>query len=561
MSRTVETMERLRGQESWAGPRAIAHGWMRVVATIALLTFMAASPSGAANRDWVLRAVLSEDAATVEMALQELWTALYGPLEPFGHGGPWSVDSVGALFREDMDVASWFGEVLAKGRPEVRYGVSEFFVAWLGLFVPEWIEFAAENHRSAEEIFKGWPDHWNWVPTMERLRSREDGGGLLANLSESVPDDEARRLALVFAGQMRRVRAALPRLVEEEYDRRQSSGTIGSDDVLEVLLGGLVFLQDFWGTEETRAAAWAKWMKKREAQGLPARVVGVEAPWNLLNARGELGESDYPLEGRALAPGVRRVALALTEELPAELGPDLGALPFELRSSKRALEAAVALLVNERPLADETARRIFDLYCESTDGGCFEKLNLLYAGFDDPSLRSLDADVGKHVIEALIGLRQEKERHCGVLADCSGADCPTVVRIVSAADAPDHARLSGERPSRRGSETWTRAEGPDGEVQFRVTVPVRERIGSIGVQLQEVLALVGRLDAVPRPVLDGVLEFWSTERFPEARRILEENEWLGPDVAAVTSAQREGSGAGLVPRRGIGVAELCEGRI
>ena len=360
---------------------------MRRVATVALLTFMAASPSGAANRDWVLRALLSEDAATVEMALQEWWTALYGPLEPFGHGGPWSVDSVGALFREDMDVASWFGEVLAKGRPEARDAVSHL-VFLLPLFVPEWIEFAAENHRSAEEIFEGWPDPPEWVPTMERLRSREDGGGLLAELSESVPDDEARRLALVFAGQMRRVRAALPRLVEEEYDRRQSSGTIGSDDVLEVLLGGLVFLQEWgWGNEETLAAAWAKWMKKREVQGLPARVVGVEAPWNLFGmaiAHSELGESEYPLEGRALAPGVRRVALALTEELPAQLGPDLGALPFELRSSKSALEAAVALLVNERPLADETARRIFDLYCEPIDGGCFEKLNLLYAGPDDP---------------------------------------------------------------------------------------------------------------------------------------------------------------------------------
>ena len=200
----------------------------------------------------------------------------------------------------------------------------------------------------------GWPDHVHRVPTMERLRSREDGGGLLAELPETVPDGEARRQALVFAGQMRRVRAALPRLVEEEYDRRRSSGTIGSDEVLDVLLQALAGLQDLWGTEETR-----------------------------------------------------------------------------------------------------------------------------------------------------------------------GADCPTVVRMVSAADAPEHVGSLGERPSRRGSETWTRAEGPDGEVQFRVTVPVRERLGSIG----------------------------------------EENEWLGPDVAAVTSAQREGSGAGPVPWRGIGVAELCEGRI
>ena len=316
-------------------------------------------------------------------------------------------------------------------------------------------------------------------------------------------------------------------------------------------------MQEDWGTEETRAAAWAKWVKEREARGLPTEVVGVEAPWNLFGmgiARYELGQSRFPLEGRTLAPAVRRVALALTAEPPAGQGPHdtcrRGPCP-----PSNGLQAAVALLANERPLAEETGRRIFDLYCGSLDAVCFEKLNLLYAGPDDPSLRSIEAEVGGYVVESLAGLVEEKERQCGVLAECSDADCTTVVRLVGGPEDPPAAH--GVR-IRSGDETWIRAEG---EVQFRVTVPVRERIGSIGEQLQEILALVGRLDTVPRPVLDGVFEFWSTERFPEARRILEENDWLEPDVAAVSSAQRAGFRAGLSPRRGIGVAELCEGRI
>ncbi len=554
MSRTIETMERLRGRESWAGPRATVQAWMRGVATVALLTFMTPSP-GAAASDWVLRAVLSEDAATVEMALLELGNALYGPFD-----GQWSVDSVGAWFREDVDLASWFGEVLARGRPEAREAVSEFIVFSIPLYPsPERIEFAAGNHTSAKEMFEGWPletlpnvfggDIVASVPTMERLRSREDGGGLLAKLPETVADSEARRLALVFASQMRRVQAALPRLLEEEYDRRQRSGTIGSDEVLDVLLSGLAFLQEEWGAEGTRAAAWAKWVKEREARGLPTEVVGVEAPWNLFGmgiAHYELGESGYPLEGRTLAPGVRRVALALTAEPPAEPGPRNTCRPGPCPPSN-GLEAAVALLANERPLAAETGRRIFDLYCgipvgirshtASLDGGCFEKLNLLYRGPDEPSLRSLEADVGRHVVDSLAGLVEETERQCGILAE-------------SEADGPKDSPAAGA--------TWTREEG---EVEYRVIVPVRERIRSIGEQLQEVLALVGRLDSVSRPVLDGVFEFWSAERFPEARRILEENDWLEPDVAAVSSAQKAGFGAGLSPRRRIGVTELCEGRI
>lgn len=196
----------------------------------------------------------------------------------------------------------------------------------------------------------------------------------------------------------------------------------------------------------------------------------------------------------------------------------------ELRHDER-LEAAVSLLANERPLAEETGRRIFDLYCGSPDGDCFEKLNPMYAGPDDPSLRSIEADVGKRVVDSLAGLVKEKERHCGVLAEFEAETSPAV----------DNLSDPG--------------------------LPTRRRIGSIGKELQEVLALVGRLDTVPRPVLDGVFEFWSTERFPEARRILEENDWLGPDVAAVSSAQREEPGTVRPPWRRIGVAELCEGRI
>ena len=237
MSRTIEG---LRRRESRAGSRATVHAWMRGVAAAVLLTFTTPSP-GAAASDWVLRAVLSEDAATVETALPELWDALYGPLD----GSQWSVDSVGAWFREDVDLAAWFGEVLAKGRPEAREAVSQYLVAWIGLHPsPERIEFAAVNHRSAKDVkvtFGGWVgDFEDWVPTMDRLCSREDGRGLLAELPECVADDDARRLALAFARQMRRVQAALPRLVEEEYDRRQRSGTIGSYEVLDVLLSALL---------------------------------------------------------------------------------------------------------------------------------------------------------------------------------------------------------------------------------------------------------------------------------------------------------------------------------
>ena len=514
MSRTIETMERLRGRELWAGPRATARAWMRGVATVALLTFMTPSP-GAAASDWVLRALLSEDAATVEMAVSEFLS----PLD--GGWAPGSVDSFGVWFREDVDLASWVGEVLARGRPEARELVGGQIIGMVGFLAlsstPEMLEFAVKNHRSAKEMFEGWPGEIvAFVPTMERLRSREDGGGLLAELPETVADSEARRLALVFASQMRRVQAALPRLLEEEYDRRQRSGTIGSDEVLDLFLSSLGVLQEYVGTEVARAAAWAKWVKEREARGLPTEVVGVEAPWNLFGmgiAHYELGESGYPLEGRTLAPGVRRVALALTAEPPTELGPD------------NSLEAAVALLANERPLAEETGKRILDLYCGSLDGDCFEKLNVLYAGPDDPSLRSMEADVGRHVVESLAGLVEETERQCGVLAQFEAEVSPAA----GGSSGP------GER--------------------------TRRRIRSIGEELQEILALVGRLDSVSRPVLDGVFEFWSTERFPEARRILEENDWLGPDVAAVSSAQKAGFRAGLSPRRRIGVAELCEGRI
>lgn len=544
------TMKRLRTQESWAGPGATVRAWMRGCAAAVLLAFVAVSPGGAAS-DWVLQALLSEDAETVETAVSEFLSPLGG-----GEWAPGSVDSLGVWFREDLDLASWVGEVLAKGRPEARELVGGQVVGMLSFHMaastPETLEFAAVNRRSAKEMFEGWRgDIVDGVPTMGRLRSREDGGGLLAELPESVQDDEARRLALVFAGQMRRVQTALPRLLEEEYDRTRSSGTIGSDEVLDLLLQSLALLQEHVGTEETRAAAWAKWVKERETRGLPTKVVGVEAPWNLfgMGIAHELGESGYPLEGRALAPEVRRVALALT-----------AAPRTELRHDER-LGAAVSLLANERPLSEETPRRIFDLYCGSLDGGCFEKLNLLYAGPDDPSLRSIEADVRGRVVESLAGLVEEKERHCGALAECDGAECPAVIRVVSETDWPEDYGTPPERSSRMGDETWTRTKGADGEGQFRVTVPARERIGSIGEELQEVLALVGRLDAVPRSVLDGVFEFWSTERFPEARRILEKNDWLGPDVAAVTSAQRVGTGAGPAPRRRIGVAELCEGRI
>ena len=232
-------------------------------------------------------------------------------------------------------------------------------------------------------------------------------------------------------------------------------------------------------------------------------MVGVEAPWNLFGMM--VADSELVLlEGRALLPGIRRVALALTEE---------PALADRLAEGEAdGLEAAVALLANERPLAEETGRRILDLYCGSLDGLCFEKLNLLYAGPDDPSLQSMEADVGGLVIESLVGLVEEAERQCGVLAALE-AD------VSSAAGG----RLDPGRETRR-------------------------RIWDIGYELQDVLALVGRLDSVPRAVLEGVFEFWSTERLPEARRILEENDWLEPDVAAV-------------PRHFNPVAELCEGRI
>ena len=515
------TLGRLRVWESWTGRRATARALTRGVATVALLAFVAPSPSGGVASDWVLRALLSEDAATVETALQELGSTFYGAFV-----GLESADSVGAWFREDVDLAVWFGEVLAKGRPEARDAASQFFIAWMSLYPPQWIEFAAENHRSAKEVYEGLygddgGDEGDWVPTMRGLRSREDSLGLLAELPESVADDEVRRLALVFAGQMRRFQAALPSLVEEEYDRRQRSGTIGSrppfgsGEVLEILLQGLAYLQEQWGTEETRKAAWATLMKDRAAKGLPSDVVGVEAPWNLfpMGIAHELEEDAYPLEGRALASGLRRVALALTAEPRTELRHD------------DRLEAAVSLLANERPLAEEAGRRIFDLYCGSPDGDCFEKLNLLYTGPDDPSLRSIEADVGKRVIESLSGLVKEKERQCGVLAEF---EAETSAAVDDSSDPG---------------------------------LPARERIGSIGEELQEVLALVERLDTVPRPVLDGVFEFWSTERFPEARRILEENDWLGPEATAVSSAQRVGPGAGPGPRRRIGVAELCEGRL
>ncbi len=242
-------MEGLRERESWSRPRAAAHAWMRGIATVVLLTFMTLSPGAASER--VLEDVLSEDTETVEKALRELLAALYGPMDR-----PWTVDSVGAFFREDVDLAAWFGEVLERARPEAlqswdfdgetaREVVSEVvlgILSWLQL-IPERIEFAAENHRSAKEMFEGWPDYIvDAVPTMEHLRDGESGG-VLGELSDNVEDDEARRLALVFANQMRRVQEALPRLVEDEYDRRQRSGTIGSDDVLGILLGYLAYLQ------------------------------------------------------------------------------------------------------------------------------------------------------------------------------------------------------------------------------------------------------------------------------------------------------------------------------
>lgn len=557
------TIERLRRRESGAGPMTTVRAWMPEVAVVVLPMFMVPSP-GAAASDWVLQALLSEDAATVEVAVSEFLSPLGG-----SEWTPGSVDSLGVWFREDVDLASWVGEVLAKGRPEARELVGGQIIGMASLHMaattPEMIEFAAGNHGPAKEQLEAWPgDLADWVPTMQRLRSREDGDGLLANLSETVPDDEARRLALVFAGQMRRIQAALPRLLEEEYDRRRHRGMIGSDEVLDLLLQSLAYLQEGWGTEATRAAAWAKWMKEREARGLPTRVVEIEAPWNLLGVlgtrmvRNELGESGFPLEGRRLAPGVRRVALALIDDPAMEL------------ESENSLAAATALLANERPLAEGTARRIFDLYCGALDGDCFEKLNLLYAGPDDPSLRSVESDVGRHIVESLTGLVVEKERQCGALAECSDSDCTTVVRVMSEADSLNLARRFGQGPEDLGGAwtgsgsigtgegTWSRAEG---EVQFRLVVPVRERLRSIGEQLQEVLALVGRLDSVPRPVLDGVFEFWSTERFPEARRILEEHDWLEPDVAAVSSAQRERPGTVPPSWRRIGVAELCEGRI
>ena len=536
MSRTTES---LRGQESWwSRSRATAQAWVRGIATAVLLTFMMPSPGAADER--VLEDLLSEDAETVEKALEELWDALYGPTDIDGSDRPWTADSVGALFREDVDLAAWFDEVLERSWPEAlpssdfdeetaREVVSEvflFFVLMAGGALPEWIEFAAENHRSAKEMSEGWPaDIVGMVPTMEHLRD----DGPLAQLSDNVEDDEVRRMALALASQTRRVQEALPRLVEDEYDRRQRSGTIGSDDVLGDLLGLLALVQEHVGTEETRQAAWTAWMKEREARGLPAKVVGVEAPWNLFGmmiAHSELGESGFPLEGRALSPGVRRVALALTEE-PA-LADRLA------KGEADGLEAAVALLANERPLAEETGRRILDLYCGSLDGGCFEKLNRLYAGPDDPSLQSMEADVSGLVIESLVGLVEEAERQCGVLV---------------ALEAEVSLAAGGQLDPRQ--ERWSR---------YRIE-SVGYRIESVGRELQDVLALVGRLDSVPRPVLEGVFEFWSTERFPEARRILEENDWLEPDVAAASSEQRDGVRPGLSPRRSIGTTELCEGRI
>ena len=523
MSRTTES---LRGQESWTRSRATAQAWVLGIATAVLLTFMMPSP-GAAN-ERVLKDLLSEDAETAEKTLEELWDALYGPTDIYGPDRPWTVDSVGAFFREDVDLASWIGEVLERARPEVRVAVGWMIAFLMQKATPAMIEFAAENHRSAKEMSEGWPaDIVGLVPlTMEHLRKH---GALLGRLSDNVEDDEARRLALAFASQMRRVQEALPGLVEDEYDRRQRSGTIGSDDALGVLLLCLAFLQEHVGTEETRQAAWTAWMKEREARGLPAKVVGVEAPWNLFGmmiAHSELGESGFPLEGRALSSGVRRVALALTAE---------PALADRLAEGEAdAFEAAVALLVNERPLAEETGERILDLYCGSLDGGCFEKLNLLYAGPDDPSLQSMEADVSGLVIESLVGLVEEAERQCGVLA---------------ALEAEVSLAAGGQLDPRQERRSRYRIES------------VGYRIESVGRELQDVLALVGRLDSVPRPVLEGVFGFWSTERFPEARRILEENDWLEPDVAAASSEQRDGVRPGLSPRRSIGTTELCEGRI
>ena len=531
MPQPIETMAGLRGRESWAGPGTTARAWVRGVAAAALLTLMTPSPGTAAS-DWVLRAVLSEDAAIVEEALLELEDALHGPLD----GQRWSADSAGAFFREDVDLASWFGEVLAKGRPEARDAVSQFFLAWMvwSPVPPEWIEFAARNHLSAQEMFEGWPQEEMLVdeqvlPTMERLRSEEDGGGVLAWLSETVADDEARRLALAFASQMKRVQAALPGLVEEEYDRRRGSETMGSDPVRRTLLASLVFLQEL-GTEETRAAAWATWVKKREAQGLPTVVVGVEAPWKLFPVFHELDEADQPIEGRALPPGVRRVALALTKEVPAELGPEYVDGNWESRHSVEALEYAATLLANERPLAEETGRRIFDLYCGMPVGirHCFEQLNLLYAGPDDPSLRSMEADVRRHLVKLLVGLTDEIGRQCGTLAELE-------------AEGPEDALAIGAARSR--------AEGRN---EDRTIGSVRSRIHAIGSQLRDVLALAVRLDWVPRPFLEDMFEFSSTERL-----VLEKNGWLGPDVGARKVKLQAGFGWS----RSVGVSDICEGSV
>ena len=175
--------------------------------------------------------------------------------------------------------------------------------------------------RRCSPNWSGMTTAWHIPVSSSRARNQEAAGRACTLADEAAALralDEARRLALVFASQMRRVQEAIPELVEDEYDRRQRSGTIGgSDDMLGVLFSYLAFLQEQVGTEETRKVAWRTWAKEREARGFPAEVVGVEAPWNLFGmgiAHSELGESGFPLEGRALSPGVRRAALVLTAE-------------------------------------------------------------------------------------------------------------------------------------------------------------------------------------------------------------------------------------------------------
>ena len=445
--------------------------WLSALSVV--LGALVAMPAGAdGGVVWPFAGLASTEATVAEEALGELEAG--GNLVLY------------ELWTSEGDVVEWFRSVLREGSAAGRAYASVMLVSLFNPYssmIPDIMELAADESSGSRMFAQGSGVPWN----VEDFRG-------LGMLPVEVDDAEGAAMLRIWARRLRQFRHALPGILAEEQERREVGVIPSEDEVLEHLLWCMAFLEVSRGTDLARKAAWRAYLESPEGRVTHAEALvrtPFEAYWRReawrfgrLEAIGDmLREEDVPILGRRLDPEVRAVASSVLRSGPI---------------GSEAARMAAYLLGEERPVAEGTARLLFDRYCGPEGQHCLERLGRLYAGPDTPALRSVSADVDAYLIRVLSAAAEERSNECRRRSRTQEAGVKDRVLRESAAAVADST----------------------------------ERIGRL-------LDVVERVDEPAPEVLDAVFGYWAEERDGQAREILEKHGLLAaaPEVEPVLPAR------------------------